>query len=129
MSGASVANIVDFEYDGERKEQSPAVTFNGIVLTEGTDYSVSYEGDCLSIGTSYVVIKGEGNFTGETRAAFKITEAPQTGKLPETPQTGENSSGPVPQTGDSQNMIVWASVMFVSLAAAAGCAVVRKRNR
>ncbi len=129
MSGASVANIVDFEYDGERKEQSPAVTFNGIVLTEGTDYSVSYEGDCLSIGTSYVVIKGEGNFTGETRAAFKITEAPQTGRLPETPQTGENSSSPVPQTGDSQNMIVWALVLFVSLTAAAGCAVVRKRNR
>jgi len=54
-------------HDGSAKK--PAVTIEG--LTEGTDFTVSYE-DNVEVGTATAVIKGCGKYTGELKTSFEL---------------------------------------------------------
>ncbi len=71
----SVSDIDDQTYDSE--EQKPGVTVTneeGEVLTEGEDYTLSYE-DNIDCGTATVYITGTGACTGEKTATFNIVKA------------------------------------------------------
>ena len=73
MSDAQVTGISDAEYTGS------AITFDGItvtldgeILTEDTDYTISYANNTAA-GTATVTIKGIGNYTGEITETFEIS--------------------------------------------------------
>ena len=65
-----------FVYDGTPK--TPAVQLagaDGILLAEGTDYTVSYENN-VDAGTGTVTITRSGNFMGAIKKKFSIARAP-----------------------------------------------------
>ena len=55
-----------------RKPAVKSVTFYGKTLTEGTDYTVSYDRN-VKVGTGRVIITGKGDYTGKRYRTFKIT--------------------------------------------------------
>ncbi|SEO55909.1 hypothetical protein [Denitrobacterium detoxificans] len=50
-----------------------SVSMNGELLTEGVDYSVSYENNCL-VGTAKVIVTGMGVYAGSTSAEFQVAK-------------------------------------------------------
>ena len=80
ISGAQITlEATTYTYDG--KEHKPAIssaTLNDKVLTADTDYSVSYEEDCINSGKKTVTITGNRTFTGTATAEFTITAATMT---------------------------------------------------
>lgn len=73
ISEVTVAAIADEEYTGSPIKPTPAVTYNGVTLTSGADYTVEYTSN-LNVGTATATIKAKtgGNFTGEKPVTFKI---------------------------------------------------------
>ncbi|MBQ6478071.1 MAG: S8 family serine peptidase [Erysipelotrichaceae bacterium] len=59
------------EYCGEFEPEA-VLTFNGRILTEGEDYTVTYKNN-NKVGTATVTFKGIGNYTGSFNKTFKIT--------------------------------------------------------
>nr|MCR4842718.1 leucine-rich repeat domain-containing protein [Eubacterium sp.] len=60
-------------YTGNPITPSVYVTFNGNMLTEGTDYTLIWSNN-TEIGTATVKIVGKGNFTGTKESYFEITD-------------------------------------------------------
>ena len=78
----SDANVTLGEYDsvysGTAKEPDIAsVVVDGVTLTAGKDYDVSYENN-VYVGTATVTITFKGNYTGTATATFEITGDPAT---------------------------------------------------
>lgn len=48
---------------------------NNATLVEGTDYSLSYNGDCILPGNYSITLTGQGNYTGEKAVPFTILDA------------------------------------------------------
>ena len=84
LSGAEVTGITDTTYTGSEITQSLTIRLEGVILIEGTDYTISYE-DNTDIGTAKVIITGIGNYAGTVEKTFEITPADE----PET-TTGTN---------------------------------------
>lgn len=63
-----------FTYDGKAKLPGVAVTLGGKTLRQGTDYTLSYQGN-VNAGTAYAVVAGKGIYTGTVRVGFKINPA------------------------------------------------------
>lgn len=59
-----------FVYDGTAK--NPAVIYNGITLSENTDYTVKYSNN-VDVGTVKATITGINNYSGTADKEFKIT--------------------------------------------------------
>ena len=74
---ATVTGLSDMTYTGEALTQSPVVEYNGTILTEGTDYRVSYENN-INHGSAGVIITGKGDYIGIKNESFWINQAPQT---------------------------------------------------
>ncbi len=58
--------------------QAPAITAedaNGNGLAEGTDYTITYEGSMVNVGSYDVTVTGMGNYTGTSAAIFTIVAA------------------------------------------------------
>lgn len=53
------------------QETAVTVTYSGNVLTEDTDYTISYENNS-GVGTATVIVNGMGNYEGSTYATFEI---------------------------------------------------------
>lgn len=64
-------NPIEYNYDGSAHEPTVTVTFNGKVLVEGKDYTVSYKNN-INAGRADAVITGMNNFSGEAIAHFTI---------------------------------------------------------
>ncbi|MCD8053492.1 MAG: leucine-rich repeat protein [Lachnospiraceae bacterium] len=78
IAAATVSLSTDsYVYDGTAKEPAVTVTYNGTVLTEGTDYTVSYT-DNVNAGTATVTVKGMGEYIGTVTKTFEIGQASQT---------------------------------------------------
>lgn len=71
MSKMTVSKIPDQRYTGSAI--TPAVTVkNGkTTLTDGTDYTVSYQNN-TEVGTATILITGKGSYSGEKKVTFKI---------------------------------------------------------
>ncbi len=64
----------DVVYNGGQQHQTPVVKgIGGNVLTEGTDYSLSYSEDATNAGTVTVTVAGIGNYAGTIEMSYKIT--------------------------------------------------------
>ena len=62
-----------FTYNG--KAQKPAVTIEG--LTEGADFTVTYDSDLTGAGTWKVTVTGTGNYTGSITKQYTVNKAAQ----------------------------------------------------
>ena len=71
LSNFSRTTISDQRYTGSAIKPSISVYDSGKILTNGTDYNVSYENN-IEPGTAYVTITGIGNYTGTITDCFNI---------------------------------------------------------
>ena len=78
--GVTVENPSNVVYNGSSQQQKPVVyssTDKTTKLIEGTDYTLSYEGqDTTNVGTVTVTINGIGNYSGSTTTTYQITKRP-----------------------------------------------------
>ncbi|WP_303050673.1 MBG domain-containing protein [uncultured Slackia sp.] len=70
----SVEALADVVYNGQPQLLKPVVKDGEKTLVEGTDYTLSYEGDTTNVGTVKVVVTGIGNYAGTTDVTYKITQ-------------------------------------------------------
>lgn len=70
----SVEALADVVYNGQPQLQKPVVKDGEKTLVEGTDYTLSYEGDTTNVGAVKVVVTGIGNYAGTTDVTYRITQ-------------------------------------------------------
>ena len=81
ISSASVTlNQSSFTYNGSEQKPTVTVKLGGKTLTEGSDYDVTYNGNCIDAGTYTVTVTGKGSYSGEasSKPKYTITPAPLT---------------------------------------------------
>ena len=61
-------------YTGSPVEPEVRVRYKQTSLTNGVDYSLRYENN-VAEGVATVIVSGKGDYTGEARASFRITNA------------------------------------------------------
>ena len=72
-----IGAIADLTYTGNALEPAPVVTYNGMTLNAGTDYTVAYE-DNTNAGLATLTIAStatNNNFTGTAQKTFNILKA------------------------------------------------------
>lgn len=70
-----IIGLSNTKYIYNGKIQKPSVTVKdnyGKVLTEGTDYTISYSGSCKNVGKYTVTINFKGNYSGSAVKTFSI---------------------------------------------------------
>ena len=74
-TGIKVTDPEDSTYDGNEHINGLTVTDSKLnkTLVENTDYTLTYSGDLINVGTVTITIKGIGNYTGEFTQTYKIT--------------------------------------------------------
>ena len=74
-NGIEVSKPSDSVYNGESHLNTLTVndTKTKATLTKDIDYTLSYSGDVVNVGTVTVTVKGIGNYTGEFTKTYKIT--------------------------------------------------------
>ncbi len=78
IENADVSGIPESTpYSGAELKPLPVVTMNGQTLSSGSDYEVKYSNN-KEVGTATVIITGRGNYSGEIRINFSITESSNT---------------------------------------------------
>lgn len=103
ISGATISTIASQEYTGNAITPTPTVKVNGNTLTEGVDFTYSYENNVNVGTTATVIITGMGNYTGTASKTFRISQASFTfsvsiagwteGETASTPTVSGNKSG------------------------------------
>ena len=73
-NGITVTKPIDSTYDGNEHINGLTVTDSKLntTLVENTDYTLTYSGDLINVGTVTITIKGIGNYTGEFTKTYKI---------------------------------------------------------
>ena len=73
LSSSAVSLSQDsYVYDGEEKKPAISVICQGVKLTAGQDYIVSYS-DNINAGTAKLTVYGKGEYTGSLEKTFTIT--------------------------------------------------------
>ena len=62
----------DVVYNGASQQQKPVVKDGETMLSEGTDYELSYSADTTNAGTVTVTVKGKGNYEGSVDVTYQI---------------------------------------------------------
>ena len=70
--GMSVGKLPHVTYNGKSQKQKPEVKDGNTLLTEGTDYTLSYSEDTTNVGTATVIVEGKGNYAGEAEVTYEI---------------------------------------------------------
>ena len=81
LENSFIADIASLVYNGVAQEPAPVVTFNGMTLVKGTDYSVSYENN-VNVGTATATVTALANstkYSGSASKTFVINPATLTG--------------------------------------------------
>lgn len=73
LTESMVDDIEPVEYTGQSIKPSVKVLHSSAILSEGTDYTISY-GENVNVGTGTVLISGTGNYTGSITKEFQILE-------------------------------------------------------
>lgn len=73
-TGITVTDPENSIYDGNEHINGLTVTDSKLntTLAEGTDYTLTYSGDLINVGTVTITIKGIGNYTGEFTKTYQI---------------------------------------------------------
>lgn len=70
--GMSVGKLPHITYNGKSQKQKPEVKDGNTLLTEGTDYTLSYSEDTTNVGAVTVAVEGKGNYAGEAEVTYEI---------------------------------------------------------
>ena len=68
----TISGIENKTYTGSAITQTPVVKIGDTVLTEGTDYDLTYENN-VDAGTAKITITGKGSYTGSISRTFAIS--------------------------------------------------------
>ena len=73
-TGITVTDPINSTYDGNEHINELTVTDSKLntTLVENTDYTLTYSGDLINVGTVTITIKGIGNYTGEFTKTYQI---------------------------------------------------------
>ena len=73
-NGITVTDPINSTYDGNEHINGLTVTDSKLntTLVEDTDYTLTYSGDLINVGTVTITIKGIGNYTGEFTKTYQI---------------------------------------------------------
>ena len=73
-TGITVTDPENSIYDGNKHINGLTVTDSKLntTLVENTDYTLTYSGDLINVGTVTITIKGIGNYTGEFTKTYQI---------------------------------------------------------
>ena len=73
-NGITVTDPENSTYDGNEHINGLTVTDSKLntTLVEGTDYTLTYSGDLINVGTVTITVKGIGNYTGEFTKTYQI---------------------------------------------------------
>ena len=73
-TGITVTDPINSTYDGNEHINGLTVTDSKLntTLVEGIDYTLTYSGDLINVGTVTITIKGIGNYTGEFTKTYQI---------------------------------------------------------
>ena len=73
-NGITVTDPINSTYDGNEHINGLTVTDSKLntTLVEDTDYTLTYSGDLINVGTVKITIKGIGNYTGEFTKTYQI---------------------------------------------------------
>lgn len=71
MSKMTVSKIPDQRYTGSAITPIITVKNGKTTLTDGTDYTVSYQNN-TAVGTATILLTGKGSYSGEKKITFKI---------------------------------------------------------
>ena len=76
LESSMIAAIEPLIYNTQAQTPEPAVTFNGMTLAKGTDFTYSYSNN-IDAGTATVTITAvaEGNYSGSASKTFTIKQA------------------------------------------------------
>lgn len=72
IENANAAEISTQFYTGNEIKPAVTISYEGNKLTDGKDYTVSYENNII-IGTAAVTIHGKGDYTGSKTISFRIS--------------------------------------------------------
>lgn len=72
ISKATFSAISAQDFTGNAITPEPTVTFNGVTLTKGTDYTLAYKNNTNAGTTATLIVTGSGNFTGSKIIQFEI---------------------------------------------------------
>ena len=81
LENSFIADIDAVVYNAQAQEPAPVVTFNGMTLVKGTDYTVSYSNN-VNVGTATVTVTAVGTnakYSGTAQKTFVINPATLTG--------------------------------------------------
>lgn len=88
INSATLAKIKNQPHTTRKIRPEVKLTYNGVQLTEGKDYALSYKNN-KKTGKAEVTIHGTGNFTGSRKAYFYIVPAKTTLKSVSSPAKGK----------------------------------------
>ena len=71
LSNCSITSVGSQAYTGSAVKPLPVLTYNGVTLKNGSDYTISYKNNTL-IGTATMTITGKGRFTGSKTINYDI---------------------------------------------------------
>lgn len=74
VTNCKVSGLTTKTYTGKAQTQSITVKYRNKTLKNGKDYTVSYQNN-INAGTAYVIIKGEGSYSGTVKRSFTIKPA------------------------------------------------------
>ncbi len=72
ISEAMIGDIASQQYTGSNIRPALNIVYNGMTLTQGSDYSCEYSSNVDLTNIAYVTITGLGNYTGEVTKTFAI---------------------------------------------------------
>lgn len=102
LAKVQISGLENKVYNGKAQTQELTLKLNcktvsgnenvtvGITLTEGKDYSVTYDKN-VNVGTAKVTITGKGGYTGTIKKTFKITAYDLSGETDAEGNVKENS--------------------------------------
>ena len=80
---SATLNTTAYTYNGSARKPSATVTYQGMTLEPGTDYTISYSNN-VNVGEATAIVTGTGNYKGSVTLKFKINQAAPTLKFAST---------------------------------------------
>ena len=111
-NGITVTDPEDSIYDGNEHINGLTVTDSKLdtTLVEDTDYTLTYSGDLINVGTVTITIKGVGNYTGEFTKTYQILPREYTVTTDSAEKTYDGN--PLTAGGTVNNLVKDETVVF-----------------
>jgi hypothetical protein len=87
LSKAKVGSVAKRAYTGKAIKPTPSVVVGTRLLVKDKDYTLSYSNN-VKTGKATILIKGKGNYSGSTKATFKIVPKKAVISSLTSPKTG-----------------------------------------